>query len=1064
MQNNSLSNSDLSQSQTMHFNNSSKYNNKVSNRLYTKSQVSNIQDVQPTMPGLIDIEYIVNADMELESDKNELEDYLRQQNEELMRYYQRGIEKTNNITSPLLNPRSITSPLSNPRSLYEKRGTEESKMNDFTSQNFAYLQYKAAGRKGTRSDQQEVSCVSDYTTKKNDLLNFALAKDSDLMMSQTFCENLQENAIKHLFDGFCYYYINDEFDRDFHSESESVQDDQENPHIAETVHQSSLPQYQSQFVSDVRKTSLTDTVHQSSLPQVQSQYVSDVIKISNDGIKNQKTIEDIGLSYTDISESGVAGMNSFLTNKNMSEIKTKLNPQSYLTNKYIDKLRISEKEELSSPMGESRNYSKNYNDELNTITETPGNIYQSMYNIDEEDFHNVDNLKIDESTKRIKWNKSAIEPEKTPGEMSQPDSVRELALGKRSPKSLKFLITCNPEEIEGIKKEANDNKKLKMTMPNLESASPGKNKSKSQKKKTLKFSGEVEEVQIPVILEQVESPTYPITKKVELNDINFYSDENYSPYTKSFNLENIKKRNLENAEKEEDNENHIENVRRESILVNADIESNKNLRETDHSKKSVKFDDLNQYDVKSNYTNTPSQTSRTKDAQDEHAPIETQRKLSIATIDKCFEPDAVEKKIVSSFADQPQVFLVDNDLEQEAKHMINKRHGSELHYADKNNEIVKTTSILKSYASDKFDSKYVVESLGNIETERLEFTDNAHRNNDDTAVSVRSRKSLKFVELEDDQLVTATNIKKMKQDANNINKEIAEIYVKAVNQRRDVNLVSLNDFEEGKKGEFLASQGVDDEPTLKDEKSLNNIKTSLQSSDSEEDKPTSVHKFIIPLHKSNSINYSSKNQNSKSILHNTKNYEKSASLINEKSRKSRVVEFTEDFEQDLGKTNVEFVEEVQIIEGKDDIAKNQQKEISMIKEESKLTYSSQKEEDNLNEKLDFGYSDQNTDNKTPRCVKSEENIGALERKPSIKSPLTKKISFNGQEGIVITEEDEKKKVGEKEKAKINLSHENMADITWCFIFLILIFTASHVQYGVIEHLVTTQGHLPLLGN
>ena len=749
-----------------------------------------------------------------------------------------------------------------------------------------------------------------------------------------------------------------------------------------------------------------------------------------------KTIEDIGLSYTDISESGVAGMNSFLTNKNMSKMETKLNPQSYLNSKYIDKLRISEREELESPMAEGESYSKNYNDDSNTITETPRHLCD-------------DNVLIDESIRRIKWNKSAIEPEKTLTERSQPDSVRELALGKRSPKSLKFLITCNPDEIEGIKKEASENKKLKLTMPNLEqTSSPKQNKSKSQKKKTLKFSGEVEEVQIPVILEQVESPTYPITTTVELNDINSHSDENYSPYKKNFNLENIKKRISENAEKEEDDENQIENVKRESILVNADIESNKNLRETDHSKKSVKFDDSNQYDVKSNYTNTPSQTSRTKDVQEDHAPIENQRKLSIATVDKCFEPDAVEKKIVSKFADQPQVFLVDTDLEQEAKHMINKRHGSELNHADKNNETVKTTSILKSHASDKIELKNVGESLGNIESEKLDFTDNEHRKNDDTAVSVRSRKSLKFVEIEDDQLVKSTNIKKMKQDAKNINKEIAEIYVKAGNQRRDVNLVSLKEFEEDKKGEFLTSHGVDDEPTLKDEKSLNNIRTSLQGSDSEEEKPTSVHKFIIPLHKSNTINYSSKNQNSKSILHNTKNYEKSTSLINEKSRKSRVVEFTEDFEQDLGKTNVEFVEEVQIIEGKDDTANNQQKEISMIKEESKLTYSSYKEEDNLNERLEFGYSDQDTDNKTPRCVKSKENICALERKPSITSPLRKKISFYGQKGIVITEEDEKKKEEEKKKIEKNLMQENVTtaatESIYSVIFLILLYTASFV--------------------
>ena len=103
------------------------------------------------MPGLIDIEYIVNADMELESEKNELDNYLQQQNEELMKYYQRGIDKQNDLRSPLLNPRIITSPLSNPRSLY-RQDTSESKIDDFTSQNFAYQQYKATGRRASRSD------------------------------------------------------------------------------------------------------------------------------------------------------------------------------------------------------------------------------------------------------------------------------------------------------------------------------------------------------------------------------------------------------------------------------------------------------------------------------------------------------------------------------------------------------------------------------------------------------------------------------------------------------------------------------------------------------------------------------------------------------------------------------------------------------------------------------------------------------------------------------------------------------------------------------------------------
>ena len=31
-------------------------------------------------------------------------------------------------------------------------------------------------------------------------------------------------------------------------------------------------------------------------------------------------------------------------------------------------------------------------------------------------------------------------------------------------------------------------------------------------------------------------------------------------------------------------------------------------------------------------------------------------------------PDEIEKKIVESFADQPSVFLIDTDLEQETKH------------------------------------------------------------------------------------------------------------------------------------------------------------------------------------------------------------------------------------------------------------------------------------------------------------------------------------------------------------------------------------------------------------
>ena len=36
--------------------------------------------------------------------------------------------------------------------------------------------------------------------------------------------------------------------------------------------------------------------------------------------------------------------------------------------------------------------SKNYNDELNTITETPGTIHQSMYNIGDEHLNPKGNL------------------------------------------------------------------------------------------------------------------------------------------------------------------------------------------------------------------------------------------------------------------------------------------------------------------------------------------------------------------------------------------------------------------------------------------------------------------------------------------------------------------------------------------------------------------------------------------------------------------------------------------------------------------------------------------------
>lgn len=1118
MENSKLTDSDLSQSKTYYKSAMNNYHDKVGNRLYTKSHVSNIKDVKPTMPGLIDIEYIVNADLELDSEKNELDNYLREQNEELMRFYQRGIGKNTNgggIVNPIL-----TSPV-------ERLTSEENTPSGFTSNKFSYQQYQAIGKRNTNTDLQQYSTISDMDVKESNLMNFALAKESNLYMSQTFCENLQTDAVRYLFDKFPYWYVDDEFDTNFNSEGDSIHVEAE-PEIAKTVHQSSLPQVESHIVSNVHR------------------------KISGENPQNnvsKKFSGEIGLSYTDMSES--ININSFQTNKYLMENKTKLNQQSYLTNKYIDQQRISEKEEFS-PHPEHTSFSKNHNDDINSLLSPKAETISKSEIIftnrtNDRSYHSpnyeridTENIKMEsdrtnQEPLKLKWNQN-IKDTKDLEEinLSLETSEKEIALRKRSSKSIEFQAPSYQNEIEDTNKGPLDNKKRKLTIEKVETdpvetTEPilvEKPKSKSLIKKTIKFADDVDDNQIPVIFENGESPSFENKREKtdvspDFKEFNLQSDlsSNASPYSKSFNLEMARRITSQNAEKEQ--EDDFIQIKKESILVNADVESNRNFKEHDTNViKSVKFDDSDYLEANSKSSNTNSQSpkARISNSQQEHIQIDRSRKQSIATVDKCFMPDEIEKKIVESFADQPSVFLIDTDLEQETKHQINKRLGNEPHHNDNNLEKVhEMQSILKSNISKKIVGRHNVDDSDNYDADNFEEAD--IRKMDDTAVSVRSKKSIKFVDIENDQLLTASNfedVKKLTQEANN--NEKIDKYVKLKDQMRDVNLVKLEEFEEGKTGEFMAMQAIDDELTFKDEKSIQNVQFSLQGSDSE-DAPPSIHdnttdatKFV---QKAKSLSCLKRDLYSKSILHNNKkNYDKSLTGFNEnpsekyskkgkKNEKRRMVEFTQNSEtqkesndemkkDESFRNSVGFVDNPQIVEDDNELlmSKNVSKQIDIDLEKNK----------SLNDVMDFGYNDDQVippaqcidtpkkiqkkhskklsqddlndelrDNLAEGWVKTEESMDDNKIRQSITSPHDKKIIFYGQEGVVNTEEDLKakqenlkaKQEKNKKTAKERIQ-EDCNNLIWIILIIFLIYLGAYNLCEVIQHLATSHENLPLI--
>jgi hypothetical protein len=58
-------------------------------------------------------------------------------------------------------------------------------------------------------------------------------------------------------------------------------------------------------------------------------------------------------------------------------------------------------------------------------------------------------------------------------------------------------------------------------------------------------------------------------------------------------------------------------------------------------------------------------------------PVNIKRRLSVATVDRQFQVDKDDKRISESFVDQPQVVVVDANLESEMRSLKRKRTDQE---------------------------------------------------------------------------------------------------------------------------------------------------------------------------------------------------------------------------------------------------------------------------------------------------------------------------------------------------------------------------------------------------
>lgn len=58
-------------------------------------------------------------------------------------------------------------------------------------------------------------------------------------------------------------------------------------------------------------------------------------------------------------------------------------------------------------------------------------------------------------------------------------------------------------------------------------------------------------------------------------------------------------------------------------------------------------------------------------------PVDINRRLSVATVDRQFKVDIDDKRISESFVDQPQVVVVDANLESEMRSLKKKRTDQE---------------------------------------------------------------------------------------------------------------------------------------------------------------------------------------------------------------------------------------------------------------------------------------------------------------------------------------------------------------------------------------------------
>lgn len=131
-------------------------------------------------------------------------------------------------------------------------------------------------------------------------------------------------------------------------------------------------------------------------------------------------------------------------------------------------------------------------------------------------------------------------------------------------------------------------------------------------------------------------------------------------------------------------------------------------------------------------------------------PVDMNRRLSVATVDRQFKVDMDDKRISSNFVDQPQVVVVDANLESEMRSIKRKRTDQEsLKNISQEFQPV-TPSILKRNLTEQSP-----ENLQSMETllpaSKTQFVEPLSATNS----ARKSKKSLKFANFDEGQILEA---------------------------------------------------------------------------------------------------------------------------------------------------------------------------------------------------------------------------------------------------------------------------------------------------------------------